>query len=334
MASISTHQDVLFNKVLPTMIETRLNEWIEKSSSISIFVTGKTGTGKSTLINAVVGSIVSPVGHSLDSMTGKVKMYQTKINNIQVNIWDSPGLQDGTTKESEYLDDIKENCNGKVDLIVYCIDMSKTRFLEGNRDVKAMQQLSKCLGVDMWKHTLIVLTFANSYILQVKYDYDDPKELQKEFVAEVESWKDIIHIALEKEVRLDPQLAKSVAVVPAGSLNKPELLPGNGLWLSKLWEEAVLVTRPLAQPAFVAINSKRLNDTYQHSYSPVICEQPLVLSYIGQKIGEQLGVGSMGYIMGMSKAQEVIYDLSLRNGYISISDAPVTVDIDSYKKQI
>jgi uncharacterized membrane protein (DUF2068 family) len=96
--------------------------------------------------------------------------------------------------------------------------------------------------------------------------------------------------------RIDPQLVKNVAVVPAGYYNTPEIVPGDGLWLSKLWKESVSATRPLAQPAFIKLNAHRLVENVDTSQpTGLIFEQPLVLADIGELIGRELGVEQMGY---------------------------------------
>jgi hypothetical protein len=121
-------------------------------------------------------------------------------------------------------------------------------------------------------------------------------------------------------------------VVPAGDYTTPEIVLGDGLWLSKLWEESVSAARPLAQPAFVKLNAHRLVEKMDTSQpTGLIHEQPLVLADIGKIIGRELGVEQMGYQIGRSKAQLLLYCLAIRNGYISEGGA-ISVDIDSYKK--
>ena len=287
-----TSYDVMFEQVLPTRVKTRLNEWIKSSSSVSIFVTGKAGTGKSTLVNGIVGSEVCKVGKSLRPETSKVQQCHEKIGGIQVRVWDSPGLQDGTAKESEYLDDIKRNCRGNVDLFLCCIKMSATRFVSGNPDIKAMKQLTTTLGTDIWRSAVIVLTFANVYIMRVEDDFDE-EGLREKYLHELELWKNIVHRALEEEVGLDPQLAKKVAVVPAGDGNTPEILPGDGLWLSKLWKEALTVTRPSAQPAFVMLNISRLAEKVNVGQDALLLHQQ---SLVLPDIGKMIGIASKGYL--------------------------------------
>lgn len=67
---------------LPKLVETRLEEWIEESECVNIFVAGQTGTGKSTLVNGLVGREVSREGKTLDPGTKSVCEYLCKVDDI------------------------------------------------------------------------------------------------------------------------------------------------------------------------------------------------------------------------------------------------------------
>lgn len=60
-----------FGKILPLWIESWLQEWINESNCVNIFITGKTGTGKTALVNGLVEREVSLGGKSLDPSTKK-----------------------------------------------------------------------------------------------------------------------------------------------------------------------------------------------------------------------------------------------------------------------
>ena len=76
-----------------------IRKWLEQSKSLRILITGKTGAGKSALVNGIVGKYVAKEGETLDPETSTVVEYRTTIQDVEVVIYDSPGLQDGTSKE-------------------------------------------------------------------------------------------------------------------------------------------------------------------------------------------------------------------------------------------
>ena len=145
---------------VPENIRKELFAWFDASKSVKIFVTGKTGAGKSSLVNALVGDSIAKEGDTLDPETSEVTSYEKTIRDVKVTVWDSPGLQDGTNRESEYLADIEQNCKA-MDLCVYCVNAHRTRFVKGCKDIVAMKKLTGVFGPALWEHAIFVLTFAN-----------------------------------------------------------------------------------------------------------------------------------------------------------------------------
>ena len=67
-----------------TTLPEKLQGWLANNQSVSIFVTGKTGVGKSTLINRIIGKYVAEEGASLDRGTVAVEAFVFKYQDIDI----------------------------------------------------------------------------------------------------------------------------------------------------------------------------------------------------------------------------------------------------------
>ena len=117
---------------------------------------GPTFSGKSTLINAMFGEDVIIVYVSAKSVTSKVEAYEGEYNGVKIKLYDSVGFGDtgGRTGRS-IIYEIAEH--GQFDLILIC-----TKLVErADRDM--FSELASVLHEDMWKRTVVVLTFANQF---------------------------------------------------------------------------------------------------------------------------------------------------------------------------
>ena len=131
--------------------------------SINVLITGRSGTSKSILINGIFGREVIQERHGVVSTarSSSLEFYNSTIDGIQVNVWVSSQLQDSSaTDEQQYLEDLKAQCSN-VDLVLYCVKMTETRFTPGNPDDVAITKISQALGNRVWEKAIFVLTYAN-----------------------------------------------------------------------------------------------------------------------------------------------------------------------------
>ena len=229
------------------------------STAITIYVAGKGGSGRSTLINSILGLTptkgffvrrrplqAADERHSVLPKATEMKVYENKIGGIHVYMKDTPSLMASSGgKPQYYFEDFSD-----VDLCLFCVDMSKPRF-DAEKQGEAMQELSKILKKDIWNKTVLVLTFANKYILRIEDNYvDDSESKKRKFEQQVESWKNRLQSTIEKELKLDPDIARKIKVIPVGDRHSHQLLPNsNSKWLNELWQGARSVVRPTAQQA-------------------------------------------------------------------------------------
>ena len=226
---------------------------IDESNSLSILFTGKTGVGKSSLANALVGSEVSPEGESLDPKTLEVTSLTTKIEGVDVTIWDSPGLQDGTRNEAQYLENMAEKCK-ELDLVLYCSRMDDTRIRQ--EDHQAIQTLTKAFGETIWNNAVFTLTFANMVKQRVRGRELTPHEQQKYFELRHSQWETKLREAVEKS-GVSHSIASTIPVVPVGYITDLNL-PSCKNWLKEFWLTCLKRINKRAKLALIKSNLQRL----------------------------------------------------------------------------
>lgn len=114
----------------------RKDEIKQKLSSMSlryldVMVTGGTGSGKSTTLNAIFGEPVATVGTGVDPETQELDSYD--LNGV-ARFWDTPGFGDGVRQDEQHAQKVKELLHksyrsggiyyGWIDLVILIIDGS------------------------------------------------------------------------------------------------------------------------------------------------------------------------------------------------------------------
>ncbi|XP_011403881.1 PREDICTED: translocase of chloroplast 33, chloroplastic-like [Amphimedon queenslandica] len=196
--------------------------------SLKIFVVGRTGSGKSTLINGLFGSEKAEVGDGLDAQTKDiecfVELYHSEGSETQqkfkVTICDSPGFRDPTFSNSdeEYARMLQACVPKDPDLVLFVVSMEETRWTRDQ--IETVTQVNKVLGKEIWKNTLLVLTFANKV-----NDVEKKNEFLKKFVQSLDK------IGVNTD---------NMSVALAGHLSKGEgdHLPKHGI---KYWYTELLI---------------------------------------------------------------------------------------------
>ena len=232
--------------------------------------------------------------------TTEVNEYKTKKGKVDVTVWDTPGLQDGTRNQDSYVRKMKNKCTPR-DLTMYCIKVAGTRFVRGtdNPDVVAMKKLTKSFGVDFWKNAIIVLTFANLLEgFHFKWKFLQPKERATAFQLVIQEWKEQIQEILIRDCKVPKKIVDAISVIPAGHYLERDL-PDREYWLSALWFNCVDVIPTLeGKAALIKISQGRLKmkkDVKETEFMKQAENQPIIVNDI---LIPELGAAAIGSTIG------------------------------------
>jgi len=151
-----------------------------KEQKVNLMITGATGCGKSSTINAMFNTEIAEVGMGVDPETMKIQKYELE----NLILWDSPGLGDGKEKDIQHskgiikkLNELDKDGNPLIDLVLVILDGS-TRDLGTSYEL-INQVIIPNLGKAMEGRILIAINQADMAMKGRYWDYDNNEPEQK-----------------------------------------------------------------------------------------------------------------------------------------------------------
>ena len=151
-----------------------------KDKKINLMITGATGCGKSSTINALFDMEVAKVGVGVDPETMDIQKYE--LDNLV--LWDSPGLGDGKEADNRHAKNIIKKLNERdengellIDLVLVILDGS-------TRDLGTSYELINSvivpnLGEEKENRILVAINQADVAMKGRYWNYDENKPEQK-----------------------------------------------------------------------------------------------------------------------------------------------------------
>ncbi|MEA2017783.1 MAG: GTPase [Campylobacterota bacterium] len=275
-----------------------------KNQKVNLMITGATGCGKSSTINAMFNMDIAKVGIGVDPETMEIQKYE--LDNLI--LWDSPGLGDGKEKDIQHskaiikkLNELDENNKPLIDLVLVILD-------GGSRDLGTSYELINQviipnLGENAKDRILVAINQADVAMSGRNWDSKNNKPMPKlkKFLEEkVKSIKDRVKEATN--IDIEP------IYYSAGYKDDDEnQRPYN---LSKLLYYIVQNTPSKKRLAFAnnASDDKEMwqdddeiinyTEEIQKSFIETIKETSKAGGEIGEEIGEIFGMGKTGETIG------------------------------------
>ena len=199
-----------------------------------IFVlAGRTGVGKSSTVNSLLGCEVAKTG-KYEATTKSVDTYEHKVNGINFVIVDTPGLRDEeeASNDQKYLKEMKPKIQKMVSMW-FVSRLDDTRVTSDEKQV--IKRLSKEFGEKVWKCSVIVFTFANSVTAS---EYEETLKIRTELIR-----KEITKYVEEGTANQIPSIAVD---------NLSETTPDGKKWLGEFFTRVFVRASESGSLAFAA----------------------------------------------------------------------------------
>ncbi len=158
-----------------------------KKQRINLLLTGATGSGKSSTVNALFDTSIASVGTGSDPETMDIEKYE--MDNLV--IWDTPGLGDGKEADNRHakaiidkLNEVDEEGNALIDMVLVILDGS-------SRDLGTSYELINeviipNIGEQMKDRVLVAINQADMAMKGRNWDVENnrPNEELKRFLDE------------------------------------------------------------------------------------------------------------------------------------------------------
>lgn len=211
-----------------------------------IVTAGKSGVGKSTMINNFLelnGKDACLTGDDADATTVRPMKCEKERNGLLLKLIDTPGIGGIKTNETKVaLKQLSTLTEEKADILLYCISLHSSAKPDAG-DVEIIKMLNSSFGSDIWKHTILILTFANIRKSRGKESY---KKLIEDYAK---LFQDALRAAKVKGIQVKSVFSEEegVSVIPAipvGETANDEQLPLGKNWSDILLEEALKRSDP------------------------------------------------------------------------------------------
>jgi GTP-binding protein EngB required for normal cell division len=225
-----------FGELLIVLIE---QLQLSKEKKFVFLLAGRTGVGKSSTVNSLMGQEIAPVG-KYDATTMEVQDYEKEINGIKCTIIDTPGLCDDIPEkgnDQKYIEFIQNKVT-QVDSLWFVTRLDDSRITSD--EMRGIKVISEAFTPKIWQHAVIIFTRADK-----ADDYlQDLQERTKRIRAEIAKYT-------------GDEVASEIPSVAVD--NKSQTTPDGKRWLEELYTQVFVRMSQRGAIPFLMATASRVN---------------------------------------------------------------------------
>ena len=212
--------------MLPSEVSTFFQDWKAKGRDFTMLVIGDCGSGKTTLINNLLGGDIAQ-----EQAPFILTTFHGVFQGVLVTVHETSGLENPSAEgDMEFKEKLSALLRGgKLDVIIYCLKATETRIR--NSLVNSLQKYTD-MGLD-WRKTVIAVTLANSLPISAGEKKATSFTVADLFKRHVNNYTQEIKQAL-KHVGVASDVVEAIQVAPTED-DGSERLPNGEEWFQAFW---------------------------------------------------------------------------------------------------
>ncbi|MBC6429462.1 hypothetical protein FM036_00675 [Nostoc sp. HG1] len=212
-----------------------------RNKSFVFLLVGRTGVGKSSTINSLMGEPICNTG-DYDPTTMEVQSYEHEINGIKFTIVDTPGLCDEIPEkgnDQKYIELIRNKVK-QIDSLCFVTRLDDARV--SSDEMRGIKVISEAFTREVWEHSVIIFTRVNKaddYVIDLQ---ERTKRIQNEIAKYT-----------------GDEVASNIQSVAVD--NKSQTTPDGKRWLEELYTQVFKRMSDKGAVPFFLATVPRINKT-------------------------------------------------------------------------